>query len=388
MNRKLGVVVPAYNSEEHIARCIESILGQTYKNIALAVVDDGSSDHTLSIVQAYESVNCNMVVVRQENSGPVKARFAGIKALEDCEYITFVDSDDWIDERMYEDLMALMQQYDADLICSGIYRYYRDDYMVEQHDKIEQGYIDLKNGTKSVADCFGQTGKPNTTSVDASLCTKIFRREKLMKVYEKASGLKIHYGEDIAITYPYIMLCESVYCTHRAYYYHRMKTGIASYARGEDYFEKLLSLYNYLRRCFQEDRVHYPALLEQLDYCFIHGAEFRKTLYETGSGSESRYMFPFGRVNRGDNIVIYGLGNVGRGYIEQIRKTGYCNVEAVVDQYSEAADLHTLADMRELKFDHAVIALTDERLKQQIKQEMIAVCGIPAEKIIDDIICI
>lgn len=388
MNERLGVVVPAYNSEEYIAQCIESILGQTYTNIVLAVVDDGSTDNTLSIAEKYEGANRNMLVISQENSGPVKARFAGVKALENCEYITFVDSDDWIDERMYEDLISLMLQYDSDLVCSGIFRYYHDNYIVQQHDKIDEGYIDLKNGGRSVVDFFGHMGRENDTSVDASLCTKIFRKEKLAEVYEEAGNLDIHYGEDIAITYPYIMRCDSVYCTHRAYYYHRMKQGIASYAKGEDYFEKLFSLYNHLFRCFKEDKVHFPALLEKLDYEFIHGAEFRKTLYETGSKSSSHYLFPFGKVNRGDNIVIYGMGNVGKGYIDQIHKTNYCNVAAVVDRYNEAADLHTLTDIKEIKFDRVVIAITDEKMKKQIAEEMIYICEIPMEKIIDDIICI
>lgn len=388
MNEKLGIVVPAYNRSEHISQCIESILGQTYTNIVLAVVDDGSTDDTLSIARKYEGMHRNMLVISQENSGPIKARFAGIKALEDCEYITFVDSDDWIDERMYEDLMSLMLQYDSDLVCSGIFRYYHDDYIIEQHDKMEQGYINLKSGDKSVVDFFGYRDRKNDTSVDASLCTKIFRREKIMEVYKKAENLKIHYGDDAAIIFPYIMLCESVYCTHRAYYYHRMRKGSAYYVKVEDYFEKLLRFYNHLRECFKEDKVHFPELLEELDYCFVHGAEVRKTLYETSSGSGNHYLFPFGKVNRGENIVIYGMGKVGKGYVEQLHKTNYCNVAAVVDRYSEAADLHTLTDIKELEFDHVVIAIADINMKRQIAEDMICICGIPTEKIIDEIICI
>lgn len=388
MNKKLGIVVPAYNSQEHISQCIESILGQTCKNIVLAVVDDGSTDHTLSIARKYESLNSNIHVISQENSGPIKARFAGIKALEGCEYITFVDSDDWIDERMYEDLMSLMLEYDSDLVCSGIYRYYHDDYIIGQHDEMQQGYIDMKEEGRSVADFFGHMGGINNTSVDGSLCTKIFRKTKLVEVYEKAGNLNIHYGEDLAITYPYIMLCESVYCTHRAYYYHRMKEGIASYARGEDYFEKLLSLYNHLRRCFKEDKAHFSTLLEQLDYEFIHGAEFRKTLYERGGGNSSRYLFPFGKVKKGTDIVIYGLGSVGRGFVEQIHKTEYCNIAATVDQYNKAADFPTLADIRDLEFDCIVIAIADENMKRQIVKDVNEKYGIPAEKIVDEIICI
>ena len=388
MSKKLGIVVPAYNGEEYISQCIESILGQSYKNIVLVVVDDGSTDNTLSIAQKYEGIHRNMFIISQENSGLIKARLAGIRALEDCRYVTFVDSDDWIDEQMYEDLMALMLHYDSDLICSGIYRYYYDVYIVEQCDKIEEGYFDLKNGEISVADFFEYRGKEKSTSVDASLCTKIFRRDKLLEVYEKAENLNIIYGEDAAITYPYIMLCESVYCTRKAYYYHRIKKEIASYAKGEDYFEKLVRFYNHLLKRFKEDEIHFPMLLEELDYCFIHGAEFRKTLYETNCRSDNHYLFPFGKVIRGSDIVIYGMGNVGRGYIEQIQKTEYCNIVATVDRYNEMAELHTLADIKKLKFDRVIIAITDEKLKRQIVKDMIDMCGILEEKIVDEIICI
>lgn len=387
MDKKLGIVVPAYNSQEHISQCIESILGQTYKNIVLVVVDDGSTDNTSAIIKRYERENYNMRVVSQKNSGPIKARFAGIKALKECEYITFVDSDDWIDEQMYEDLMALILEYNSDLVSSGIRRYYHDDYIIEQHDKIEEGYLNLQNGQKSVVDFFGHLGRANTTSVDASLCTKIFRRDKLVEVYEKAGSLNIHYGEDLAITYPYIMLCESVYCIHKAYYYHRLKEGIASYAKGEDYFEKLLALYNHLSKCFKEDKTHFNVLQEALDYEFIHGAEFRKTLYEKGDESNNRYLFPFGKVSKGANIVIYGLGTVGKGYVEQIHKTGFANIVATVDQYNKAADLHALTDLTDLKFDFVVIAVMDEKMKKQIVKAMIERCGIPADKIVDEIIC-
>lgn len=381
--KKLGVVVPAYNSEKYISKCIESILGQTYKNIELVLVDDGSTDNTASIAEEYECINSNMHIIRQENAGPIKARHAGIKALEDCEYVTFVDSDDWIDKRMYEDLMSFIEQHSPDLVISGINRYHDEDYIIASHDTIEEGYIDFKSG-KSVADCFGYGA--NSTSVDASLWSKIFRREKLVKVYEKAENLNIHYGEDIAIVYPYIMLCDSMYCTYKAYYYHRIRKGIASYAKGEDYFEKLLRLYNHLLGCFREDKDHFPKLLEELDYCFIVGAEFRKTLYKTAREGESRYLFPFGKVKQGERIVIFGLGNVGRGYVEQIAKTDYCNIVATVDRYSGEADFHTPEDLKKIEFDHIIIAMADEGTKRQIVKELVATCEMPREKIIDETI--
>jgi len=386
MIKKLGVVVPAYNCEEYISQCVESILRQTYSDIEVAIVNDGSTDNTWSIIKKYEERNSNVTAISQENAGPIKARYAGIKALKDCEYITFVDSDDWIDERMYENLMSFILKYNPDLVLSGIYRYHDDDYIREGHDLIEEGYINLRKEEKSVIDFFGN--RTGGTSVDASLCTKIFIKEKIMDIYEKAWDLNIHYGEDIAITFPYIMLCESVYCTHKAYYYHRIKKEIASYAKGEDYFEKLLRLYDHLLKCFKEDKIHFPKLLEELDYCFIQGVEFRKMLYETESRSNNRYLFPFGKVNKGEDIIIYGMGHVGKGYVRQIKDTNYCNVAAAVDRYSKEAGFHSLADIKKLKFDHIIIAIAGEKMRKQILKDMMYVYGIPKEKIIDEVLYI
>ena len=98
MNDKIGVIVPVYKTEKYIAECIESILAQTYTNFRLILVDDGTPDNAGKICDDYAKKDNRITVIHQENAGVTRARAAGVEAANDCEWITFIDSDDTITE--------------------------------------------------------------------------------------------------------------------------------------------------------------------------------------------------------------------------------------------------------------------------------------------------
>ena len=92
----IGVIVPVYKVEKYIAECIESILAQTYTNFRLILVDDGSPDNAGKICDEYAKKDPRITVIHQENAGVTCARARGVEEAKDCEFITFVDSDDTI----------------------------------------------------------------------------------------------------------------------------------------------------------------------------------------------------------------------------------------------------------------------------------------------------
>ena len=100
----LSVIIPVYNTEAYLKRCLDSVLGQTYKNIEVICVNDGSTDNSLQILKDYEKKDKRVLVIDKENGGVVSARKAGIKAASG-EYCTYVDSDDWIEPNMYESIL-------------------------------------------------------------------------------------------------------------------------------------------------------------------------------------------------------------------------------------------------------------------------------------------
>lgn len=115
---KISVIVPVYNVEEYLPRCVESILAQSYRNLEIILVEDGTKDHSGAICDACARQDARVRVIHKENGGLSSARNAGIDAATG-EYIAFVDSDDWIEPDMYEKMMALMEKYAVSLVCAG-----------------------------------------------------------------------------------------------------------------------------------------------------------------------------------------------------------------------------------------------------------------------------
>ena len=105
MNEKIGVIVPVYKTEKYVAECIESILAQTYTNFRLILVDDGTPDGAGAICDEYATKDPRITVIHQENAGVTRARARGVEEAADCEWITFVDSDDSITNSALENLL-------------------------------------------------------------------------------------------------------------------------------------------------------------------------------------------------------------------------------------------------------------------------------------------
>ena len=113
----IGVIVPVYKVEKYIAECIESILAQTYTNFRLILVDDGTPDNAGKICDEYAKKDSRITVIHQENVGVTRARARGVKEAEDCEWITFVDSDDTITESFLESFYDATNN-DVDIIIN------------------------------------------------------------------------------------------------------------------------------------------------------------------------------------------------------------------------------------------------------------------------------
>ena len=106
MGELISVIVPIYNVEKYIKKCIDSIINQTYKNLEIILVNDGSPDECGKICDEYERIDSRIVVIHKENGGLSDARNAGLKVMHG-KYVAFVDSDDWIEPEMYLSLIHI-----------------------------------------------------------------------------------------------------------------------------------------------------------------------------------------------------------------------------------------------------------------------------------------
>lgn len=132
----ISVIVPVYNVENYLERCLDSILGQTFRDLEVILVDDGSEDRSGEICRSYAREDARIRYVRQENGGLGRARNRGIQMAEG-EFILFVDSDDYIDRRMAEILLDNLTSSGADVASCGVYNVFVRK-TTPQYDKIEK----------------------------------------------------------------------------------------------------------------------------------------------------------------------------------------------------------------------------------------------------------
>lgn len=117
----LSIIVPVYNVKEYLEQCLESIVNQTLKDIEIILVNDGSTDGSDEICNKYADMDKRVVVVNQENAGLAAARQAGLN-IATGEYIGFVDSDDWLELSMYDEMYAKAIENNADIVFCNVYR--------------------------------------------------------------------------------------------------------------------------------------------------------------------------------------------------------------------------------------------------------------------------
>lgn len=163
----LSVIVPVYNCEAYIEKCILSILQQSYPNIEIILIDDGSSDESLNVCKELRNRHSNIHIIHKDNAGQAAARNDGIKASKG-QLIAFVDGDDFIDKRMYETLYINLITENADISCGGIQR-------------VENGKLkSLFNNIPNEYEIFDKLSAINklldNKKITSSPCDKLFRR--------------------------------------------------------------------------------------------------------------------------------------------------------------------------------------------------------------------
>lgn len=378
--KKLGVIVIIYNSEKYLVQCIDSILNQTYKNIKLMLVDDGSTDGSGEICDRYAKEDARVQVIHQNNQGRLLARYNGLRNLE-CDYITFVDSDDWIALDIYIKLKEYMEK-DIDVISFDMMRFYDEKEQYVYKNNYKDGFYTEEDIKKEIFPTMIWNIDENHLGLDASLCNKIIKREILFKEVERAKDLNICFGDDRAITYPMMLNVKSLQIVeHIGYYYRQRKRGaVPSYIKDKSFYKKLFKLYDYLI-----ERMHgKECFVKQLDYYYTKAVGVHLSIYGKRA-VRNEYLFPFNKVSNNKKIILYGAGTVGQTYKKQITKLQYATILLWVDRNSavyESLGVKSLEYINDVvDYDYIVIAVSNGLVIQQIKGDLIKM-GIKENKIV------
>ena len=210
-NKKITVIIPMYNTEEYIERCIKSAINQTYKNLEIIIVNDGSTDNSLQICERLKKEDDRIKIINQENKGVSGARNTGLEAATG-EYIGFIDSDDFLEENMYEKLMGYIEEYDADLASARAYMIDRNGILeVSHYNNYVDSFVDEKSILKSYVDGF----------LTIAVWDKLFKREVIGNVRFDSTV----FCEDAKFVLDVCSKVNKVVCTSERLYNHLRRTG-------------------------------------------------------------------------------------------------------------------------------------------------------------------
>ena len=148
---KVSIIIPIYNGEKHLAECLDTIQNQTYTNLEIICINDGSRDKSLSILKEYQKKDDRFIVIDQKNAGQSKARNEGIRRASG-KYISFVDCDDFIELDMIEKMVLKAEETNADIVITNFSLYFEDTGRYESY-RDEVLYYTLKNKVFTVEEC-------------------------------------------------------------------------------------------------------------------------------------------------------------------------------------------------------------------------------------------
>ena len=250
----VSIIVPAYNVEKTIERCLRSLIEQTYSNIEVIVVDDGSKDKTFSISQAISQSDDRISVYHKNNGGLSDARNYG-KNLAKGDYIAFVDSDDFVHLDMYRRLVTVMDEKNADISCCGYYRISTDGYEVSS----VFGTCVSMDGIDAAKDLINQTA---------------FNNFAWNKLYKKELFNEINFPigrtyEDILTTYKVFMKAKKVVgIENPLYYYVENSSSISSS------LTNIMGLWESVNEQMQQMIDFFPELKNDCDRRIVETAKY------------------------------------------------------------------------------------------------------------------
>ena len=381
-NDLLSIVVPVYNVAPYLDRSIRSILGQTYQNLEVILVNDGATDGSGEICEKYAQVDSRIKLISQENQGAAVARRNGTR-LASGRYMTSIDPDDYVDEDLYEQLMACRGDFDViisqwlresdhetrrcyDTIRPGAYRGQENMEFLFRHllnVSLPGGLVNIQPG------------------IAAYFWNKLFKTELVREVMEEISAKVPNANEDRPITYGVMLKCKSALITEICGYHYQIRNNSLAHAldRHCDYIKSTCQFYDLVEPMFAS-HPQSDVLMPQLQLKMAE--DLSRGLVKMGFAPETQLqlkppVFPFINLLEGKRIVLYGASFVGRGYRRQIEKWNVGQIVLWVDknweEYARAGlEVEPVENLLGADFDCVVIAVADQTSADSIRQELIS----------------
>lgn len=248
--KRLSVIIPCYNVQEYLSKCIDSVIDNELDDIEIILVNDGSKDDTLKIIKEYKKKCKDIIkIVDQENQGLSMARNAGIE-VSTGEYITFLDSDDYVDSKMYSTMLDKAYESNFDLVVCGVKMLYSDHEL-----NVNSGVVKDCNSKEEV--------KEVMYNFYPAACNKLYKREVIGDLRFK----KGVWFEDVEFMYRLLPHVKSIGIVNEYYYYYLQREGSITYVYNSKLYDFLYNLDGVVE--YYKENGFYEEYKEELEYTYV-----------------------------------------------------------------------------------------------------------------------
>ena len=221
MTEKITVIIPVYNVENYLNQCLDSIIKQTYKNLEIIVVNDGSTDNSGTICQEYAQKDDRIVYIEKENGGQSEARNMGLDRMTGA-YVTFVDSDDWIEIDYVENLYKKITEYQADIAVGNYYSFNEDEGMYYFHIFSDSYYEKVYDNVSIFENLYESQEMKSFALI--SVWGKLYKADLVKHLRFDVGKL----GEDGYLNQKIYLLAEKTIYLNKGLYAYRQREGSSS----------------------------------------------------------------------------------------------------------------------------------------------------------------
>lgn len=375
MNKKddqyiqLSVIVAVYNVQQYIRRCLDSIIRQTYKDVQIILVDDGSTDESGRICDEYALIDYRIQVIHKENGGLVSARKAGLREAVG-KYVINIDSDDWIEENAIASVMEKIEIYCPDLLVFGYKKEY-GEFMQEYKVGLDDGMYEGEQFWKRFNQCFDESlffCQP----IDMLQWNKVVKKE-ILDIYQMICPDQLKKNTDDAVTLPCLLNSHSIYVETRCFYHYCVRRDSVVWHSGTEDYDQIVLLINYLTLAYIKGKnktyIKKEFLLNKIFYHLLLDVpeKFMK---------EGKCMF-LPSVKTGSRIIIYGKGVFANRLLNCINQFGDYKIVDNIDKL----DSEKVVGFDEAQYDYIVIAILNAYIIKE-SMEKLKQLGVKNEKVL------
>ena len=288
---KISIIIPVYNAEKYIDECIEAVTNQSYSNLEIIIIDDGSTDNSYMICKKWQKKDKRIILKKNTNHGVSYSRNIAIKIAKG-EYLTFIDADDVVSVNFIENLYNNIVDYHADCSICGIAGFYKNKNEVKKTRDNKKIYKEKKQVM-----LFNEYG--------GFLANKMYKN-KIIKENSLSLNEKLYISEDLVFNLSYFQFCNEVVYDESIYYYYRQHSNSSYNSLQNEKWFSVLDTYSLILEKYQLEKECKENVIYNLGMCLIE-ASYR---YKKNKGTK-------------DKRIIKKINSLDKMYKKEMKKLNF-----------------------------------------------------------------